>query len=74
MSTKVTTMRLPTEQAAELAVVARVDDVPVSEIVRAAIYEYIATRRTHSDFKERLRKCMEEDRKTLERLAEQEGE
>jgi len=74
MSTKVTTMRLPTTQAAELAVVARVDGVPVSEIVRAAIYEYIAARRIHPEFKERLRKCMEKDREALERLAEDEGE
>jgi predicted DNA-binding protein len=70
MSFKATSLRLPPELAEELAGVARVDGVPVSEIVRAAIYEYIAARRIHPEFKERLRRCMEEDRKALERLAE----
>jgi transposase len=55
MSTKATSLRLPTEQAEELAAVARVDGVPISEIVRAAIYQFIAARRSEPDFKERLR-------------------
>jgi Arc/MetJ-type ribon-helix-helix transcriptional regulator len=38
MNTKVTTLRLPKELADELDVVARVDRLPVSELVRAAIY------------------------------------
>lgn len=69
MSTKATSLRLPTEQAEELAAVARVDGVPISENVRAAIYQYIAARRSEPDFKERLKQCLEKDRKTLERLA-----
>jgi predicted transcriptional regulator len=69
MNTKVTTLRLPKELADELDVVARVDRLPVSELVRAAIYRFIADRRSEPDFKERLNQVAEEDRKTLERLA-----
>ncbi len=69
MNTKVTTLRLPKELADELDVVARVDRLPVSELVRGAIYRFIADRRSEPDFKERLNQVAEEDRKTLERLA-----
>jgi Arc/MetJ-type ribon-helix-helix transcriptional regulator len=69
MNTKITTLRLPKELADELDVVARVDRLPVSELVRAAIYRFIADRRSEPDFKERLNQVAEEDRKTLERLA-----
>ncbi len=64
--TKVMSLRLSKELAAELANVARIEEVTISEAIRAAIYRYIATRRTDEDFKKRL----EEDREILERLAE----
>jgi hypothetical protein len=38
--------------------------------MRAAAYRYIATRRADQDFKERLRKRLEEDAEILKRLAE----
>lgn len=69
MNTKITTLRLPKELADELDVVARIDRLPVSELVRAALYRFIAERRSEPDFKERLNQVAEEDRKTLERLA-----
>jgi len=69
MNTKVTTLRLPKELADELHAVARADRLPVSELVRAAVYRFIAERRTEPDFKERLKEVLEEDRETLERLA-----
>ncbi|HYQ77796.1 MAG TPA: ribbon-helix-helix protein, CopG family [Solirubrobacterales bacterium] len=69
MNTKVTTLRLPKELAEELNAVARADRLPVSELVRAAVYRFIAERRSEPDFKERLKEVLEEDRKTLERLA-----
>lgn len=69
MNTKVTTVRLPKELADELDAVARVDCLPVSELIRAAVYRFIADRRSESDFKERLMERLEEDRRTLERLA-----
>jgi metal-responsive CopG/Arc/MetJ family transcriptional regulator len=42
MNTKITTLRLPKELADELDVVARIDRLPVSELVRAALYRFIA--------------------------------
>jgi len=44
--TKVTSLRIPEDLAAELNAVARADAVPVSEAVRAAIYCYIADRKS----------------------------
>jgi hypothetical protein len=49
---------------------ARAEDVSVSEAMRAAAYRYIATRLADLDFKERLRKRLEEDAEILKRLAE----
>jgi post-segregation antitoxin (ccd killing protein) len=67
--TKVMSLRLSVELAAELATVARVEGVTISEAIRAAIYRHITTRRTDEDFKKRLKKRLEEDREVLERLA-----
>lgn len=68
--TKITSLRLPADLAAELSAVARADGVPISDVVRAAIGKHIATRRADESFQARLREQMEEDRKVLERLAE----
>jgi post-segregation antitoxin (ccd killing protein) len=70
MATKVTSLRLPDYMAAELAAVARADDIPVSEAVREAIEKHIADRRADADFKERLKELLEEDQKVLKRLTE----
>lgn len=70
MSTKVTSLRLPDYMAAELAAVARTDDMPVSEAVREAIEKHIAERRADKNFQDRLKKRLKEDREVLERLAE----
>jgi post-segregation antitoxin (ccd killing protein) len=56
--------------AAELAAVARADDMPVSEAVREAIEKHIAERRADTDFQKRLKKLLEEDQEVLKRLAE----
>ena len=56
--------------AAELAAVARADDMPVSEAVREAIEKHIAERRADKDFQKRLKKLLEEDQEILKRLAE----
>jgi Arc/MetJ-type ribon-helix-helix transcriptional regulator len=63
------TLRLPSEQAAELEAVARADGVSVSDAVRQAIVEHIDRRRQDKEFKARLRRVIEEDREVLERLA-----
>jgi predicted DNA-binding protein len=70
MSTKVTSLRLPDYMAAELAAVARTDEMPVSEAVREAIEKHIAERRADPDFQRRLKKLLQEDQEVLKRLAE----
>lgn len=67
---KVLSLRLPEELASEIAAVARTDDMAVTVAIREAITNHIANRRGAKDFKERLRKQLEEDREALERLAE----
>lgn len=52
---KAMTIRLSAEQAEELETVATVDDQPVSEVVRAAISEHIARRKTDESFQDGLR-------------------
>jgi Arc/MetJ-type ribon-helix-helix transcriptional regulator len=68
--TKVMSLRLPEELAAEIEGIARVEGVSVSEAIRASIYRYIACRRADKDFQQRLRKRMEEDLAVIERLSE----
>lgn len=70
MPSKAMSLRLSEEMSAELAAVARADDVPISEAVREAIENHIAARRADKAFQERLKKRLEEDREVLERLAE----
>jgi hypothetical protein len=50
MSTRAMSLRLPEAMADEIAGVARTDDEPISEAVRAAIDKHIAERRTDPDF------------------------
>lgn len=49
------TIRLSSEQAEELELVAAVDSQPLSEVVRAAIAEHIETRKRDGAFQEGLR-------------------
>jgi predicted DNA-binding protein len=70
MATKATSLRLPEEMAAELAAVARADDMPMSEVVREAIEKHIAERRADKNFQQRVKQLLEEDREVLKRLAE----
>lgn len=69
MSVKLTSLRLDEELAMELKVVARAEGVPVSETIRAALYQYIATCRADPGFRARFQKQLEEEREALERLA-----
>ena len=52
---KAMTVRLSTEQAIELETVATVDNQPVSEVIRAAIAEHIATRKKDGQFQDSLK-------------------
>jgi predicted transcriptional regulator len=67
---KTMTLRLSDELAADLEAMARVDDVPVSEAIRAAIDERIRARREDKQFQARLRRLMAENQRALERLAQ----
>ncbi len=68
--TKVMSLRLPAELAAEIDGIARVEGVSVAEAIRASIYRYIACRRADKDFQQRLKKRVEEDLAVIESLAE----
>jgi predicted transcriptional regulator len=67
--TKAMTLRLPNDRAADLEALARVEQKPVSEIVREAIDLLVEARRKDEGFQERLQRMIEEDRAVLERLA-----
>jgi hypothetical protein len=69
VATKTTTLRLDVRQAAELAAVARADEMTTSDAVREAVAKHIEERRADPDFQQRLKKLMEEDRRILEQLA-----
>ena len=66
---KAMTLRMPPETARELEVTAQIDGVSVSEAVREAIDSHIKSRREDEDFRERLRRSLEENKELLERLA-----
>jgi len=72
MKNKAISLRLAEKMAAKLAAIARTKDVPLSDAVRAAIAEHIASRRTDPEFQQRLKRQLEEDRKTMESLAGEE--
>lgn len=67
--TKVTTVRIDDDLDAELNAVARAEGTSASEIVRAALYRYIAECRSDPQFKVRLQKLLEKDREVIERLS-----
>jgi metal-responsive CopG/Arc/MetJ family transcriptional regulator len=70
MPSKAISVRLPDQMAAELAAIARTQDIAVSEVIREAIENFIVSRRTDKNFQQLLKKRLEEDRKLLERFAE----
>jgi predicted transcriptional regulator len=67
--TKATSIRIDDDLKAEMDAVARADDVPASEVIRAALYRYIAERKSDPQFQARLRELLEKDREVIERLA-----
>ncbi len=70
MTSKAMSLRLPQDKAAELAAIARADDMPISEAVREAIDNHIAAKRSDKDFQKRLKRRLEEDAEVLKRLAQ----
>jgi hypothetical protein len=69
--TKVMSLRLSKGLATEVATVARVERVTVSEAIRAAIYRYVTARGTDERFTKLLTERLEEDRELLERVAKE---
>ena len=62
-------VRIPKKVAAEVAVVARIEGVSVSEVIRAGIYRHLSQLHADPRFQDRLRKRLEEDRELLERYS-----
>jgi hypothetical protein len=56
---KAMTIRLSVEQAQELETVASVDDLPIVEVIRAAITEHVASRKKDVTFQQNLRERIE---------------
>jgi hypothetical protein len=67
---KVTTIRQSAEQAAEVEAIARVEGIPVAEVIRTAIADMIEARRSDPAFRERLQRRLEEDQAILKKLAD----
>lgn len=63
--TKVMSLRLSEDLAAEMASICRVDEVTVSEGIRAAIYRHIAARRADKRFQAKLKRRLERNSKPL---------
>ncbi|MDA8379358.1 MAG: hypothetical protein M0020_00755 [Actinomycetota bacterium] len=63
---KAMTIRLSVEQAHELETVANVDDLPIVEVIRAAISEHVESRKKDSTFQESLRSRIEQAQSMLE--------
>ena len=68
MNSKAMSLRLPEEDAADLALVARADKMHMSEVVRLAVRQYIAIRLEDEKFQERLKRSLDEDLKAVKRL------
>lgn len=64
---KAMTIRLSAEQAEALETVARVEDRPVSDVIRAAISQHIDLRRKDPTFQDGLRERISVARRLLER-------
>jgi predicted transcriptional regulator len=62
---KAMTIRLSAEQAEELETVAAVDNQPISEVIRAAIAEHVAGRKSDSHFQDGLRERIERAQRML---------
>jgi len=68
---KAMTIRLSAEQADALETVANVEQLAVSEVIRAAISEHIAMRRRDPQFQEGLKARIDRARLLLDRQADE---
>ncbi|HET9154281.1 MAG TPA: hypothetical protein VFN85_09225 [Solirubrobacterales bacterium] len=60
--------RIPAEQVKALGIVARVEGVNLSEVLRAAAEDYISRRLADEGFQQRLEQAMAEEQQVLERM------
>ena len=65
---KTMTLRLPEAQAEALETVAEIEGLPVVEVVRLAVGEYIDNRRRDPSFQDRLQDSMERVNRARHRL------
>lgn len=65
---KVSTIRMPDSMKSDLAAIARSHDMSVADAIAEALEQYIVARKSEQEFKERLARRLEEDRKVLDRL------
>ncbi|HEY0409117.1 MAG TPA: hypothetical protein VGE42_02510 [Candidatus Dormibacteraeota bacterium] len=65
---KTMTLRLPEAQAEALETVAEIEGLPVVEVVRLAVGEYIDNRRRDPSFQDRLQDSMERVNRARDRL------
>jgi len=70
MEQRAFTVRLDTDQAAELEAVAAADGVSIAEVIRRAVGDRIEARRKDPAFQARIRSIVEQNQRVLERLAE----
>jgi len=63
------TVRLPDDIARDTEALARAEGKSMNETVKSALVEAVERRRTDPEFKERLRRIIDQDRELLERLA-----
>lgn len=63
---KAMTIRLSVEQAQELETVATVDDLPIVDVIRAAISEHVESRKKDSAFQHNLRQRIEQAQSMLD--------
>jgi predicted transcriptional regulator len=65
---KAMTLRIDIDTAEQLEALAQVEGVPVSEVIREALFRHIEERRADAGFQTRLRDSIERNRAILERL------
>ena len=66
--TKSMTLRLPRDRADDLAMIAIVDNEPISEIIRQALQKHIEMRLRDPEFQQRLTSVMRDNYQALQRL------
>jgi hypothetical protein len=70
MERRAYTVRIPADEAADLEAVAAAEGLSVSEEIRQAIADHVATKRKDKAFRARVRAVIEQNQRVLERLAE----